>query len=209
MYICQLCIGLSNDKINICTLVNFTESIKSMILSCATHWSSSYVYYYCSDHFYKYFTNFILNNLCSWFSCVTCQQVPVFSLLLQTCPEWEIVLLLSEYVWCNFEGTSQELQPRARHIHLHPVVGWHGVRLLLRLLHPPPTGGAAPWCALVPAQPQRPRLQPHTGGTPLNTSNTDRIGKWKWKIRRKWTFTSVRHHCSVTVCSYYQFSDSR
>ena len=62
------------------------------------------------------------------------------------------------------QGPEEQFPPGPRDVDVHPLAGGHGVRVLLRLVHPAAARGAAAGGAVVPAQPQRPRVQPHPGG---------------------------------------------
>ena len=105
-----------------------------------------------------------------------------------------------EHVQRVAEGASAGLPPGARHVALHPLARRHGLRLLLRVVRAAAARGAAARRALVPAQPQRPRLQPHPRDDSLARAPTRQA-----RHQRSGTFVCR----DVTAAKYSQIFDLR
>jgi len=73
-------------------------------------------------------------------------------------------VLLIEHVWSDAEGPWTQLPCSPGHVYVHPLARWHGLHILLCLVHSAAAWSFTSWCPLVPEESQWPWLQSHPRG---------------------------------------------
>lgn len=100
------------------------------------------------------------------------------------------------HVRCYIKGQRERFQQCTWNLHLHPLAGGYGVRVLLCVLHPVAERDSSTRCALVLEKLQRSRLQSHTGDDPPASLET----------YQKATYIShnIRQCCPFDVVAAYK-----